>query len=265
MKAQLHIQTGLRENRTFLKSSFFTQPFKVANITEDKNSPLLKLMLMSASPGILDGDDYEIKIEVSSNSSLQLQTQSYQRLFNMKNGASQKTEVFVAVGGTFFYLPHPSVPHEASSFFAKNTIRLESECTLLWGEVITCGRKQSGESFLFSKFHTLTEIYISQKLVIRENVLIQPAVTDVQAIGQLEGYTHQATLIFLNGHVQVKSLLTEISEFLSDKKEIEFGITAAPANGIILRMLGFKAEQLFDTLQLVATNFFIKNNRVHVS
>ncbi|WP_255157100.1 urease accessory protein UreD [Ferruginibacter sp. HRS2-29] len=247
-----------------MKSSFFTQPFKVANITEDKNSPLLKLMLMSASPGILDGDDYEIKIDVTGNSSLQLQTQSYQRLFNMKNGASQKTEVQVAAGGSFFYLPHPSVPHEASSFFSKNTIWLQSGCTLLWGEVITCGRKQSGESFLFSKFHTLTEIYVSGKLVIRENVLIQPSVTNVHALGQLEGYTHQATMIFLKELSQPKYLIAAIAEFLSEKKEIEFGITATPVDGIILRLLGFKAEQLFDVLQSVANTFLLQNHPAHV-
>ena len=56
----------------------------MANITEDKTGATLQLMLMSSSPGILDGDEYKIKIELEENCSLQLHTQSYQRLFNMK-------------------------------------------------------------------------------------------------------------------------------------------------------------------------------------
>ena len=42
-------------------------------------------MLMSSSPGILDEDKYLMKIEVAEGCALKLHTQSYQRLFTMKN------------------------------------------------------------------------------------------------------------------------------------------------------------------------------------
>ena len=60
MKARLHIQTAVRNGITCLKQSFYTPPFKVANITEDKQAGPLHLMLMCSSPGILDGDDYQL-------------------------------------------------------------------------------------------------------------------------------------------------------------------------------------------------------------
>ena len=69
MKANVHIETALREKRTFLKRSFCTQPFKIANVTEDRQQKALKLMLMSSSPGILDGDEYRFQIEVQDNGS----------------------------------------------------------------------------------------------------------------------------------------------------------------------------------------------------
>ena len=53
MNAQLHIQTALRNGITYLKNCYATPPFKLANITEDKQSHELQLMLMSSSPGIL--------------------------------------------------------------------------------------------------------------------------------------------------------------------------------------------------------------------
>ena len=261
MNAELDIETGLREEITFLKSSFCTHPFKLANITEDKKNCLLKLMIISTSPGILDGDEYRIKITVTAKTSLQLHTQSYQRLFNMKKSASQKMEVYVNEGAAFYFLPHPVVPHAASSFFATNNIYLSENASLLWGEVITCGRKENGEVFLFSRLHNLTQIFINSTLVIKENVLIQPSLINVNAIGQLEGYTHQATLIFLNEKCKIKILIQEMSDFLGDQKGIEFGITAAPKNGLILRLLGFKAEQLFDLLKAVAENFIIPVNK----
>jgi len=63
MIAKLHIETISKKGITCLKQSYCTPPFKVANITEDKSSNRLQLMLMSSSPGILDDDEYELKIE----------------------------------------------------------------------------------------------------------------------------------------------------------------------------------------------------------
>jgi urease accessory protein len=149
MIAKLHIQTAFKNGATCLQQNYFTPPFKTANITEDKRSNWLRIMLMNSSPGILDGDDYEIKIGLAENSSLQLHTQAYQRLFNMKKGATQLMEVHLEKDSSFIYLPHPSVPHENSIFTAKNKIFLNNDCNLIWGEVLTCGRKLNGEVFRF--------------------------------------------------------------------------------------------------------------------
>ena len=119
--------------------------------------------------------------------------------------ASQTLEVHLqASGSSFCFLPHPVVPHETSDFSANNKIFLTDNCSLIWGEVLTCGRKLSGEIFKFSKYHSVTEIFINDKLVIKENLLIKPSVIDVNAIGQMEGYTHQATLICLDDKLIVK-------------------------------------------------------------
>jgi urease accessory protein len=252
MIATLHIQTAWTNNRTYLQNCYCTTPFKVANITEDRKAQSLRLMLMSSSPGILDGDEYKIKIELDKNSSLQLHTQSYQRLFTMKQQAVQQMDVHLADNTSFCFIPHPVVPHEQSNFLSSNKIYLSNNCSLIFGEILTCGRKLNGEVFLFSKFHTITEIFINNKLVIRENLLIQPATIDVNAIGQLQGYTHQASLIYLDENADIEKLSVTIVELLSSQKEINMGITEAPVNGLIVRLLGQKAEQLFSCLKLIA-------------
>ena len=252
MKAELHIQTALRNGKTFLKKAYHTTPLKIADIREDRSQKLLRLMLMSSSPGILDRDEYRIKIEVNEACSLELQTQSYQRIFSMKNGASQVTEVHLAKGASYSYLPHPSVPHVSSVFIAKNKIFLSSGCNLLWGEVLTCGRKLTGEQFLFSIYHNVTEVFLHNKLVIKENLLLQPSATDVSLIGQLEGYTHQASLLYLNETVSVNALVAELHRLLLTQKNICFGVSALPVAGLVVRMLGYQAEQLHNLHKIIA-------------
>ena len=252
MIATLHIQTAARGNCTYLKNTYFTTPFKVANITEDKSAHALHLMLMSSSPGILDGDQYQLKIELAEECSLQLHTQSYQRLFNMKQSASQTMEVFLAANSAFCFLPHPAVPHAASVFQSTNKIYLEDGCSLVFGEILTCGRKLNGEVFQFSKYHNITEVYLQDKLVIKENLLIEPATINVNAIGQLEGFTHQASLIYLHTATEIKPLCKQVNELMAEQKGIAFGISAAPVNGLIIRILGHKAEQLHNCIKAIA-------------
>lgn len=258
MKTELHIEVAACGSTSVLQTSFCTTPLKVMNITEDKNSEQLHLMLMSSSPGILDGDEYNMKIEVAKNASLQLHTQAYQRLFQMKGEATQQLNVHVADGASFVYLPHPSVPHLQSSFVSRNTFYLGNYRRFIFGEVLTCGRKLNGEAFLFTKYHSITTIYHHHKLVIKENLLMQPASINVHAIGQLEGYTHQASMIYLQENINVKNLQNSIIELLAEEKNIELGITAAPVNGLIIRLLGSGAEQLFSCLQQI--HLLLKTN-----
>ncbi len=62
MNTHLHITTAYKNNVTFLKDCYCKQPFKLKNITEDKRENLLRLMIASSSPGILNNDNYQIKI-----------------------------------------------------------------------------------------------------------------------------------------------------------------------------------------------------------
>jgi len=256
LNASLYIQADFKNNKTYLRKAYHTTPFKLANITEDKSQPVLHLMLMNSSPGILDGDEYHVKIELNEGCSLQLHTQSYQRLFNMKKGASQNTEVYMSKSSSFCYLPHPSVPHEASDFVAVNKIYLSKRCKLIWGEVLTCGRKLSGEEFVFSSYQNRTEIFLNERLVVKENLVIKPSIINVRAIGQFEGYSHQASLIYLDEGADINKLISNINQWLSGQENVCFGVSFLPVNGIIVRMLGFKGEQLYDCLKMITNLFF---------
>ncbi len=253
MIVELNIKTGFKNNKTYLETGYCTQPFKIANITEDKTKGILQLMLMSSSPGILDGDDYNIKIVLAEHSFLELQTQSYQRLFNMKKGAIQHFEAHLAENATFIYIPHPLVPHESAHFTTKNKIYLNKYCTLIWSDILTCGRKLNGEVFKFTKLHSVTEIYFNKRLIIKENLFLEPPLINLNAIGQLENYSHQANFIFLNEDININDVAKQLDIYLSQQKNIIYGISELQINGLIIRILGQKAEQLYDCLKIMAS------------
>ena len=256
MTAELLIQATFRNGKTILKNSFHSPPFKLADITEDKNDSSLRLMMMTSSPGILDNDDHRITIELEEGCSAELQTQSYQRLFQMKKGASQQIEVKMAKGSSLVFLPHPCVPHKSSVFFSSNKIYLSEGCFLAWGELITCGRKMNGEVFRFSKYHSLTEIYLDGKLIMKENLQIVPGVVDVHAMGQLEGYTHQASLTCISSKSSQEVAVEKINDQLLKENDICFGVSAFSPVGLIVRILGYKAEHLYNILRKVTDEIY---------
>jgi len=69
----------------------------------------------------------------------------------------------------------------------------------------------------------------------------------------MEGYTHQASLIILDEEINTITTKEIIAELLGKMNDIDFGITTAPINGIIIRILGNKAEQLHNCLKTIAT------------
>ena len=248
MKSTVHIQVAAAAESSYLKKAYFETPFKVANITEDKKNHPLHLMLMSSSPGILDTDDYDFTIDVEQHAALHLHTQAYQRIFHMKQQATQRLQVKLADGASFMYLPHPTVPHEQSSFITRNFFYLHNHYRFVFGEILTCGRKLNGEQFLFSKYQSISHVYVNDKLLIKENLLMMPTLINVHAMGQLEGYTHQASFIYLQEGVDMVHVQSQLLEVIAIENSMEAGMSALPINGIIVRLLGNGAEQLYKCL-----------------
>ncbi|NLA63888.1 MAG: urease accessory protein UreD [Bacteroidales bacterium] len=240
------LRTGLRE-QTILKDVYFTTPFNLVEVRENKKNPLLEMMVMSSSPGLLNDDFYDITIEVIDDTSLNLQTQSYQRIHVSETGTNQNMRVWVGENAYFSFAPHPTVPHKGARYKAKNTIHIKDSSTLLWSEILTCGRKYMAqeEQFLFKKHHAITEIYQEDRLIYKDNLYIVPEEINLKEFGQYEGYTHQGSLFFIIPDVDVTERMEEISNRLSEEEGISYGISKVLDNAYVLRVLGNEGEQLY--------------------
>lgn len=252
MVSSLEIKIEQRQGVSYLKDAYVTQPFRIVPVGQYKKDKAAYLMIMSSSPGLLDNDEHRIGIHLAENTKLQLQTQAYQRLFHMKNKSTQTTVIQMEKGSVFAYVPHPVVPQRASTFISKNTVHLKEDCHFLLSDIITCGRKLSGEAFEYNHFQNLTEVYQLGKLQIKDNVLLQPERMPLQGLGILEGYTHQGTLIYYNtAKITVEDYIDFFYEQYGAMEAIAFGISAIEGDGFIVRLLGQGAEKLYTIFQAI--------------
>jgi urease accessory protein len=258
---KLYITVGANEFGSYMREKHFTPPFKIASVGEDRTDPACYLMTMSSSPGILDNDDLDVKIDLDANSRMRLSNQGYNRIFNMKKGARQKMEINLSEGSEISYVQHPMVPQEHSIFFSHNLIRLADNCIFTYGEVVTCGRKLSGEVFRFKRFQNITEVYHKDKLLIKDNVLLAPDSIDINSMGQVEGYTHQGTFM----HVTTRKADAEkeveiVEEVMKGEEGLIYGSSRPHPNVVMLRVLGNGGEQLLDAFKRIESRFWEAND-----
>ena len=152
-----------------LKESFHNAPYKLIHFGSPRAQDHLELIVMTASPGIMDGDSLSMAICLKEKAHLKLFTQSFNKLHPMQNGATMNCSVQLAEGAVLQYIPHPITPFKDAIFKNQNDIYLHTDATLIWGDGITAGRIFMDEAFAFTKLHTLTRIYQNKKLVFTDN------------------------------------------------------------------------------------------------
>jgi urease accessory protein len=240
------LKTGLRE-QTILKEAFFTTPFKLVEVRENKKNPLLEVMVMSSSPGMLNNDTYDIAIEVIADTYLNLQTQAYQRIYVSEGGTNQVMNIKVGENAYFSHAPHPVVPHGGAKYYAENIIHLTSSSTLLWGEILTCGRKfmEGSEEFTFKKHHSLTKVYVDNELVFKDNLYVEPQKINIKDFGLYESYTHQGSLFFIASATDITERIEKIYTSLEKAEGLDFGISKIRDNAYLLRILAYGGEKIF--------------------
>ncbi len=149
---------------------------------------------------------------------------------------------------SFAYVPHPVVPHENSNFKSSAAITIGENSQIIISEIITCGRKHSGEVFKLKRFQNLTKIYHQNKLVVKDNVLIQPDLIPISSIGILENYTHQGSFIFFSTKSETDkvALVETLLETAKKHTNVEIGISVLDGNGFVIRALSQGGEAMYN-------------------
>jgi urease accessory protein len=170
----------------------------------------------------------------------------------MEEHASQHIQVFMEKNSSFSFVPHPVVPHENSKFYSSNEFHLSDQCSFMFGEIITCGRKHSGEAFKYAHFQNMTRVYYNERLILKDNVLLMPSLMPLDSMGLLEGYTHQGSFVFINTcGISLGEITDHLQNQMESMKDVEAGISLIQTGGFVIRILGNGGEQLFNFFQKV--------------
>ncbi|MCS3553511.1 MULTISPECIES: urease accessory protein UreD [Sphingobacterium] len=250
MESVIQLNVAKEGTYSVLKESCHNAPYKLTHYGAPKLQEHLEMIIMSASPGIMDDDTLDIEINMKADTQLKLFTQSFNKLHPMKRGARQTTVARIAHDAVFHYIPHPVTPFKDSIFKNENSVYLEGNAVLIWADVVGAGRIHMNEAFLFNSLHSTTKIYRNNKLILMDNQFLSPAKQPITGLLFFEGYTHQATFIF--SALFAKELKEELDEIMTlDYSDITYGFTKAADDIVMLRALGNDGELLYDFMGML--------------
>ncbi len=249
MEARIKLIIAQREGRSYPLSLYVTPPFRVVSVGQLRHDGAAYLMQMSTSPGILNGDDYQIDISLLPHTRLQMKSQSYLRIFDMDSSATQHITIDVGDDAHFSQVSHPIVPHRNSSFTSSTRVKLGENSSFVQSEIITCGRKFHGEEFEFREFSNSVEVRSKGVLRLKDRVWLNPTTTPLRSCGLLEGFTHQGTFVFQTTckDNNAAECIEHIHTLLSSIEDIDYGISKSYYSGFIIRVLGTSGETLYNS------------------
>lgn len=112
------------------------------------------------------------------------------------------------------------------------------------------------EVFAFARLSSQLEIRHRQKLLLHDNIQWQPKRHPLQTPGQMEDYTHQATLFYVDTGTEapLKALLDHLHQHVAERFSdgLLWGASLAADNIIGLRALSKRAETLEQLLRHAA-------------
>lgn len=242
----LNISSIKKDDKTILDNIYFTAPFKIIKpfyISDD----YIKVMMLSASAGIMDGDTQSIDMKIGNETKVEVISQSYEKIHKMKSGkAIRNCSISVGKNAFLKYNPLPTIPFAESSFDSIMKISLEDNTSkLLLTEIISCGRSAMGEKFLYNQYNSYIEVRKSNKLIYRDNTMYNPALFNMNSIGMFEGYTHLANILICNCD-EDDSFIDSARDLIDEFDEIQGGVSKLQSGDIVIRILGKTSQNLIN-------------------
>lgn len=233
-----------REGKTQLAQISFTAPFKIMSPFYDQ-SEWMRVMLLSASAGIMEGDVQEFDIQVGKDARMSFSAQAYEKIHKMREGrARRKASLTVEEGGALDYHSQPVIPFAQSAFSSTLEARLADESALFcYEEILSCGRTAYGEAFDYRLYQNLVEVRRADKLIYRDNCFFTPKTMDMEGIGMYEGYHHCGTFLLFGKRVGQEQI-EKIRKKFEEDTECEGGITRISDLDLAVRVLGNRAQHL---------------------
>lgn len=251
MNTELRLHVELQNGRTTACERFCTSPLKVGMPKTENDR--LHLILMMASAGVLEGDNFHYKMKFGAGTKTLITEQSYTKIFNTGEGGASKHQIISLEGNaSLYYRPSTVIPFQNSTYDGELLVDLDSDSEFEWSDIVAAGRVGMGEALAFRRYHSRVLVHSQGVPVFIDHCLMEPMSMPLEKNCFLNGRTHQGSYYYCGPAEREEELLNwfHAANFNALNGNPLVSMTQAK-RGICVRMLGSNAQDLEEVLAIL--------------
>ncbi|PWV98468.1 urease accessory protein [Paenibacillus cellulosilyticus] len=239
--------------RTVMTRKYHTAPLKIAKAFPQGAG--LGVIVMDVSPGLLDGDQYELEWHCGRGSRLYVTNQSYTKVHPAggKGGASLRQSFVLEEDAIVEHMPEPVMLYRQAALRSETEVRLAPGSLWIQGDVWCPGRTLRGETFMYDRFDSRLTVRYGDELIASQRQLIEPAIQRLQVQGSWGNATHIGTLFAFGDRIKAQHVeaIREALDSLPDRSEYKLVVGASLTHrcGLAVMAAGTAAWPLQEALR----------------
>lgn len=167
-------------DQTIVTEQLSARPLKIINPKSSKKACLC--MLTNYGGGFVQGDVTYLDIKCRKNTTSIISSQANTRVYESTGVAcSQHIDTIMETNAFHVFINDPLVMHQGSSFNQKFKYTLQVGSILLLVDWFAAGRTDNGEQYDFKSYQSETEIFMMDKLVIKDKFHLTPDQMDISS------------------------------------------------------------------------------------
>jgi urease accessory protein len=153
-----------RIGQTIVSHQYAAYPLSVSPVFRldgDFDSHRAYVYVMSTSPGLLAGDEWNVSLQLAANSSLYLTDQAATKVHSMPIGGTKATTIYdIEIGekATLEFVPEPLILFADAALEQTTNIKIHPTGTLVLSEIILPGRLARGEYYQFHHYFSRLQV-----------------------------------------------------------------------------------------------------------
>lgn len=203
--------------------------------------------LLHLGGGYIEGEVYKNLIELKENAKVIITTQAPTKVYKCeknKEASYQQTKVFMEKNSVLEYITDSAILYKNAVYKQDTEIHMDKNSTLIYTDGITSGWSPDGAKFQYESVQMRNKIYVDEKLLLLDNLQLNPREYDVTGIGLLEGYVNFGTMLVVDKRI-TEADVEEAREIINALGlDIKFGVSLLEDNGFIVRVLGNLTQEI---------------------
>jgi urease accessory protein len=244
-QADLELSFEHHQTRTVLARNWHKGPLQVQKALYPEGPDICHVAILHPPGGIAAGDSLCMRASLEGRSRVLLTTPGATKWYRSDGAMARQQVHFCLQGGAVLeWLPRENILYDGCKISINLDIELSAQSKYFGWEVLSFGRRASGESWRRGNLRMRTSIRRSGRVLWSEMANVEAASGFMKSTVGLSGFTVCGTFLIAGFDVE-NGLLTACRRLRPKSGEARIGMTRVPGV-LIARYLGDSGEEVFN-------------------